>query len=153
MYPAPQTNLEVSPQRIAMKDISLHDGTQIPKGTRVAFSSYDILMDPTVVPDPETFDGWRSYRKRQEGGQERRHSWALTDKDHLAFGHGKQACPGRHFAAAEIKIILSKLLQEYDFKFPTRQSRPRNFSLDENIFPDPFAKLMLRRRGQGKDGG
>lgn len=28
-----------------------------------------------------------------------------TSPNHLAFGHGKHACPGRFFAATEIKII------------------------------------------------
>src|SRR4051812_29441253 len=100
-----------------MQSIKLHDGTHIPQGTRVAFASAAILMDPAVTPDPDKFDGFRSYRKRQEPGEGHHHLWVQTDKEHLAFGHGKQACPGRHFAAAEIKVVLARIIKEYDIRY------------------------------------
>lgn len=124
----------VSPQRVAMQPIKLHDGTHIPKRTRVAFASAAILMDPAVTPDPDKFNGCRSYHKRQEPGEEHHHLWVQTDKEHLAFGHGKQACPGRHFAAAEIKVVLARIIKEYDIRYWRGQERPKTFFLDENIF-------------------
>ncbi|KAF2688532.1 putative cytochrome P450 monooxygenase [Lentithecium fluviatile CBS 122367] len=136
----------MAPQRLAMKPITLRDGTHIPQGTRVAFAAYEVLMDPAVTSDPERFDGFRAYRRREQAGQLRRNFMVQSDKDHLAFGHGTQACPGRFFAAAELKIVLSRLLTEYDMRFVEGESRPKTFFLDENCFPDPAAKLVLRRR-------
>ncbi|KAF2122563.1 hypothetical protein BDV96DRAFT_560995, partial [Lophiotrema nucula] len=72
-----------------------------------------------------------------------------TDKNHLGFGRGKQACPGRYFAAAELKIMLTRILTGYEFNFVEGTDRPKSLFLDENCFPDPAAKLMLRRRKNG----
>jgi len=137
----------VSPQRVAMKPLELHDGTRIPRGTRIAFPSAAILMDEAVTPDPSVFDGFRSYRKRQLPGEKYHHMWVQTNKENLAFGHGKQACPGRHFAAAEIKVVLSRIVSEYDLRYWRGQVRPKTFYLDENVFPDPTAKLHYKHRG------
>ncbi|KAF2198556.1 cytochrome P450 monooxygenase [Delitschia confertaspora ATCC 74209] len=136
----------MTPQRTAMRDITLRDGTFIPVGQAISFPSANIAMDPLVIPNPEIFDPFRSYYKRKQPGQERRHLMVLTDKNNLAFGHGKQACPGRHFAVAEIKTILARFLMDYEFKYPPGKGRPRNFFVDDNIFPDPSARLMIRRR-------
>lgn len=34
----------------------------------------------------------------------------------LTFGYGRHACPGRFFAANEIKMILARTLLEWDIK-------------------------------------
>lgn len=105
-------------------------------------------MDSSVIPDPERFNGFRSYEKRQIPGQEHHHLWVQTDKQHLVFGHGKQACPGRHFAASEIKVVLARILTEFDMKNPQGEVRPKTYYLDEYIFPDPNATLLFRHRGE-----
>tara|TARA_R110002003_G_scaffold40_10_gene2719 strand:- start:36610 stop:37002 length:393 start_codon:yes stop_codon:yes gene_type:complete len=128
-----------------MKPITLRSGMQIPQGTRVAFPAFNILMDPDVTSNPDRFDGFRAYNLRESSGRHR-DFMVQSDKDHLVFGHGKQACPGRYFAAAELKIVLARLLTEYDFRFVEGKTTPRTFFLDENCYLDPAANLMLRRR-------
>jgi cytochrome P450 len=105
-------------------------------------------MDEAVTPDPFALDGFRSYRKRHLSGEKHHHMLVQTGKENLASGHGKQACPGRHFAAAEIKVVLSRIIKEYDLKYWHGQVRPKTFYLDENVFPDPTAKLHFRHRGR-----
>lgn len=39
-----------------------------------------------------------------------------TSPDHLGFAHGKHACPGRLFAANEVKIAMVHLICKYDSK-------------------------------------
>ncbi|KAF2728639.1 cytochrome P450 monooxygenase [Polyplosphaeria fusca] len=141
----------MSPQRVARKTINLQDGTRIPSGTRIAFPSAAILNDSSVTPDPSVFDAFRSYRKRQVPGEKFNHVRVQTGKENLAFGHGKQACPGRHFAVAEIKVVLCRIIGEYDVKYWAGQVRPRTYYLDENVFPDPWAKLHFRHRGAGAE--
>lgn len=34
----------------------------------------------------------------------------------LTFGYGRHACPGRFFAANEIKMVIATALQHYDMK-------------------------------------
>jgi len=134
----------VSPQRLAIVSITLKDGTHIPAGTRIACANADILS--ASLPDSLTFDPMRSYRKRHSTNQLNKHQAGQPDTDNLHFGYGKQACPGRHFAVGEIKMILVKMLSEFEFKYPEGKTRPRNFFADENVFVDPRARLMMRKR-------
>ncbi|PVI03032.1 putative cytochrome P450 [Periconia macrospinosa] len=137
----------MSPQRMAMKSITLRDGTQIPQGSRLGFPSFNIVNDPAVTPNPALFDGFRSYNDRRQTGSTRRDYMTYTDKNHLVFGHGKQACPGRYFAAAELKIIMARILEEFDVRLVDGKETPRTMFVDENCFLDPDATVMLRRRG------
>ncbi|KAF2195527.1 putative cytochrome P450, partial [Zopfia rhizophila CBS 207.26] len=136
----------LSPQRVTMEDLTLSDGTFVPDGTSIAFPSGPLLQDPNLVPEPGKFDAFRSYRHRQLPGEATRHMMVSTDKDHLYFGHGKQACPGRFFAANEIKLIMVRFLMEFELRLPAGKSRPRNFTIDEMCFTDPWAKLEIRKR-------
>lgn len=74
----------------------------------------------------------------------------------LTFGHGEQACPGRHFAGVEIKVVLARTINECDVKSWAGRVRPKTFYLDENMFSDPRAKLHFRHGRQeflsGKEG-
>jgi hypothetical protein len=45
-----------------------------------------------------------------------------------------------------IKILFSHLFLKYDFKYPPGKSRPKNMYADENIFPDPTATLLMKKR-------
>lgn len=141
-----------------MQQIELKDGTILPRGTQIAFASAAIAMDPAVYPAPEEFDGLRNFHKRLRDTEQpnianpvtlsihNKHAMSFPDSDRLVFGHGRQACPGRFFAVNEMKMILARFLIGYEFKFPPRKSRPRNFCLEEYIVPDPRAKLMMRSR-------
>jgi len=137
----------VSPQRLAVEQITLKDGTQIPAGTRIAFANHEYQMDPANVDDPNVFDPMRSYRKRQAGADQRdKHRAGMTNPNNLAFGYGNQACPGRHFAVAEIKLIMARLLYEFEFKFPEGKGRPKSQFINENVFTDQNARILMRKR-------
>jgi cytochrome P450 len=36
----------------------------------------------------------------------------------MGFGYGRHACPGRFFAANEIKLILARIVLQYDLRMP-----------------------------------
>jgi cytochrome P450 len=134
----------VSANRVALQPITLKDGTHIPVGTRLACANVDILN--ATLENPVAYDAFRWYRKRHETGQLNKYCAGQTEKHNLHFGYGNQACPGRHFAVGEIKLVMKRLLSEFEFKFPDGKGRPKNFYADEKIFPDPRAKLMMRKR-------
>ncbi len=69
-----------------------------------------------------------------------------TAPDSLHFGHGKHACPGRFFAATELKLVLAHVLTHYDMKLPDGETRPRNVSRSTNSMPDPSKVILLRKR-------
>lgn len=105
------------------------------------------MNDPAISANPEIFDPMRSYNKRRSSPSEANKNLAgQTSPDNLAFGYGKLACPGRAFSVGEIKLILARLLSQYEFRFPDGQGRPLNMYADENVFPDPKARIMMRRR-------
>jgi len=137
----------VAPQRMAMVPITLKDGIHIPAHTRIGFSNENILN--TVTSDPSTFEPMRSYRKRYLTGELNKHQAGQPSKENMHFGYGRLACPGRHFALGEIKMIMVKMLNEFEFKFLEGMGRPGNFYADENICPDPRAKVMMRKRRIG----
>ncbi|KAJ5247562.1 cytochrome P450 [Penicillium chermesinum] len=105
-----------------------------------------IQNDPAVTSNPETFDGFRYYELRQREGEENLHQFATTENRILNFGHGPNACPGRFFASIEIKIILVRLLMDYEFRFKPGQKRPRNMYAHEFVFPNPSTEILVRQR-------
>lgn len=106
--------------RLAMEPLTLSDGTHISKGTFIAIAAASILLDPDVIPDPQKFDAFRNYRERLEPGESARHQYATVDKDHMHFGHGRHACPGRALAVNELKLILGAFLTHYDLDYPAK---------------------------------
>ncbi|KAI1742420.1 cytochrome P450 [Xylaria scruposa] len=138
--------------RVARKELKLSDNVTIPAGTHFCMASDAILHDPEILPtgesdDPNVFDPFRWVRLRDENPENpHRYQFATTDSNSLHFGHGKFACPGRFFASQQIKLILGHLLLRYDFKFPEGKGRPLNMGSDENVFPDPAARVLIRRK-------
>jgi cytochrome P450 len=133
----------VANQRQALVPITLKDGTHIPAGTRIACAKADIVYND---PNGANFDPMRWYRKRYETGELTKHLAVVPEKDYMHFGFGRQACPGRHLAVGAVKMIMIKLLLQYEFKFPQGKCRPRIFTADEYCFLDPTSKLMIRKR-------
>lgn len=134
--------------RVVRTPLTLSDGVHLPVGTHFSVASHSILHDPANLPGstgPEVFDGFRYSRLREETGMSNKFQFVMTDKDNLHFGHGIFACPGRFFAGVQIKLILAHLLLNYDFQYPQGQSRPRNICADENIYPDPKARVLMRK--------
>ncbi|KAG2007964.1 hypothetical protein GB937_008157 [Aspergillus fischeri] len=94
--------------RFTRQNIKLTNGTEIPTGTPVMVTN-DVAGDADIYPDPEVFDGYR-YLRLREGADKSRAPFTTTGQNHLGFGYGKYACPGRFFAATEIKIALCHML-------------------------------------------
>lgn len=131
-------------RREAEDTIKLNDGTIIPKGTSLVVAN-DRMWDSTYYDSPETFNPYRFLEMRQTPGQEAHAHLVSPSPEHLGFGLGTHACPGRFFAANEIKIFLCHMLLKYDFKLvegTVLQHRRYGFALHA----DPQAKIYLRRR-------
>lgn len=136
----------LSMHRVMLQSHQLSDGTLLPKGAHISMAVNAIQNDPAVTPEPDTFDGLRYYKLRQNDGESHLHQFATTQENVLNFGHGAKACPGRFFASLEIKIILVRLIMDYDWKFLEGQSRPANLRAHEFIFPNPHAEIYVRAR-------
>ncbi|KAI0418319.1 cytochrome P450 [Xylaria grammica] len=130
--------------RIALADVTLSDGTIIPKGTKCAVRSTKRL-DPDIYEDPEEFDGSRFLRMREVSGKANQAHLVTTGTEALGFGHGLHACPGRFFAANELKIALVHLLLKYDLK-PTKDYAHKVIELGFDLRVDPTTLILIRRR-------
>ncbi|KAB2569485.1 Cytochrome P450 monooxygenase pyr3, partial [Lasiodiplodia theobromae] len=134
--------------RKVKKPVHLSDGTLLPRGATLICST-DRRTDPTVFPSPNAFNGRRFLARRQLPGQENAWQLVTTSADHLGFGHGAHACPGRFFAANEAKVAFAFLLICYDWRFPDGVvERPRNVEFDDQVAINPLAKVEFRRTGE-----
>lgn len=131
-------------RRLAMKSVTLSDGTIIPKGTSI-FVSGERMWDPKYYPNPDTFDAYRFLRLREIPGNETSAQLVSVSSQHLGFGLGKHACPGRFFASNEIKIALSHILLKYDFRLADGCT-PEHIGMGAELLADPVARLEIRRR-------
>ncbi|KAJ0305250.1 hypothetical protein COL516b_005482 [Colletotrichum fioriniae] len=132
--------------RQATANVTLSDGTKIPKGHTVAVST-ERMRDPAFYENPNEFDGYRFLRMRESGkpGQEAAAQLVTTSVNHLGFGHGEHGCPGRFFAASEAKIIIAHLLLKYDWKYDNSYKiKLRKHGFAEEA--DPDLKVSCKRR-------
>lgn len=136
----------LSYHRIMQSDFVLQDGTVLAKGSHITMPVNEIQNDSSVTSEPKSFDPLRYYHMRQQHGQGHLHQFATTEENILNFGHGKYACPGRFFAALEIKSILVRLIMDYDWKLPDGQGRPENLMAHEFIFPNQEGVLYMKAR-------
>ncbi|WYZ44784.1 hypothetical protein EsH8_VIII_000100 [Colletotrichum jinshuiense] len=111
--------------RVATRAVTLPDGLQLQKGERCV-GDLGRMHDPDIYPNPETFDGYRFFRMRGDPSLDSQAHIVSTSPAHLGFGHGKHACPGRFFAANELKVALAHLIMKYDWKLlPGVESQSR----------------------------
>ena len=70
-----------------------------------------------------------------------------TSPSNLHWGYGRNACPGRFMAVAELKLIVAWILWHYDVILPAGQAeRPGSLFVDERIIPDPDQKIGFQIR-------
>ncbi|RDI78034.1 hypothetical protein Vi05172_g12015 [Venturia inaequalis] len=98
----------------ALVGLTLSDGTYIPPNVRIVSATLAASMDPSIWTNPETFDPYRFVNLRKASEEAGRHQFVTVTKDMIAFGYGKHTCPGRFFAANELKIIFITILRNYD---------------------------------------
>ncbi|KAI0458270.1 cytochrome P450 [Xylaria acuta] len=139
--------ISITPNRYAYESVTFKDGLTIPKGALVGFVAIHNQIDPEIAPDPQVFDPMRSYRKRHSSPEEKdKHLAGQPSKENFAFGYGAQACPGRNYAVSVLKMVLSRILVDYEIKSIDGHKSPTKYHLMEFIIPDPTAKLMMRKR-------
>ncbi|KAF2852397.1 cytochrome P450 monooxygenase-like protein [Plenodomus tracheiphilus IPT5] len=131
-------------RRIALEDITIPGGLTIRKGERIGVDAYNML-DPKIHNEPEKYDMYRFLRMRDNPDNAIRAQLVSTSPEHLEFGHGHYACPGRFLAADEIKIALCHLLLKYDWKLaPGTNLEYIRAAFFQNV--NPANKLLYKRR-------
>ncbi|KAJ7730228.1 cytochrome P450 [Mycena maculata] len=127
------------------------DGVVIPFGSFLTVSANPVHYDPTIYERADVFDGFRFSKLREEMALESdervfNRQVVSTGIDHLVFGHGKHACPGRFFAATELKAMLAHVLLTYDVKAEVEGVRPPDYTTGMIAMPNPQAGIWIRKR-------
>ncbi|KAF8149663.1 cytochrome P450 [Mycena galopus ATCC 62051] len=136
-------------RKVVAKDgFRFSDGTVLPEGAMVCAAARPIHYDSSIHENATEFDGFRFARERAEHGASQDPSQDIfkcqmisTGPDHLAFGTGKHACPGRFFAATELKAMLAHVVMNYDLKAEIEGMRPPDAVSGLAISPNATAKV------------
>ncbi|KAF8549327.1 cytochrome P450 [Imleria badia] len=132
--------------RKAVNDFTFSDGTFIPKGTSIAAPSRSVHYDGHFYKNPEVFEPFRFAHMGEESENGPKHQFASTTTEYLPFGHGRHACPGRFFAANELKSMLAHIVMTYDVKLEDNAPYPASLCVGSMIAANPHAKVLFRNR-------
>lgn len=119
--------------RIAAVDLEFQ-GYRIPAGTRVLYSIYLTHRQAAYWPDPKRFDPERFTREQNR---------TRPPYTFLPFGGGSRNCIGTAFAQVEAKIVLARLLQNFDLQRAFTGVRPY---MGATLEPRPGVIMHVRRR-------
>lgn len=119
--------------RRAATDIEYQDYI-IPTGTRVMYSIYLTHRHPDYWQNPEHFDPDRFLPENKR---------AIPHYTYLPFGGGKRNCIGMAFAKVESKIVLARILQQFDLEFVGKRVRPY---MKATLEPHPGVLLKVKPR-------
>ncbi|CAZ80769.1 unnamed protein product [Tuber melanosporum] len=137
----------ITMMRKALVPYTFSDGTHLPVGTWVAAPATAIHLSASI-PNPTVFDGFRWERmgaEDQASGKVGKHAAVTTSFEQLAFGHGKHACPGRFFATNELKILLSHVIERFEFRC-LEGKRPKSRFFGVACLADPNGVVEFRMR-------
>jgi cytochrome P450 len=138
-------------KRLTLRPITLSDGTLLPSNQRLFVTN--LYSDSKIYAHPEEFDPYRFLKKREIPGQSNAWQHVTVSPDHMGWGLGRHACPGRFFASTEIKIALAHLLMKFDWKFDEEddaqgQKKPVHIIFETNSIINPAKKVLYRRRSE-----
>ncbi|KAF5352416.1 hypothetical protein D9756_006291 [Leucocoprinus leucothites] len=121
---APVGNLAL-PHRVIEEDE--YNGYRIPKNATVMGNVWAILYDSSLYPEPDIFSPERFI------GTEK----IQPDPRQWAFGFGRRACPGTHFAETSILLVMAGTLSRFEISLPEytdkRESRDPEISFTTGI--------------------
>lgn len=120
------------------------DGVYLKKGQSITVSGPGRAMDDSIYENARSYDGLRFCREAMIE-QHHRRPFSSVDTDILTWGAGRWACPGRFVADLAAKILLIKLIDEFDFRFVDNVALEPN-AIHEFLFFHPDNKMLMRRR-------
>ncbi|KAM0511519.1 hypothetical protein ACHAPE_009771 [Trichoderma viride] len=121
-------------------------GSFVPGGTRVGIWQWAMNRDERLFLEPSRFDPDRFYNK---GDEKSKYAGDRLDAVN-AFLLGQRSCIGRNLAYAEMRLILARLIWEFDF---TIDESSKNWMHEQENFelwvkPDLNIHLKTVDRGQ-----
>ncbi|KAJ5775865.1 uncharacterized protein N7511_000876 [Penicillium nucicola] len=129
--------------RVVKKDFQFKNGLRIPKGTVLLTPNAAMLFDEKFVKSPFEFDGLRFYDLANGSQTPEAFRYTSTNAHYLQFGDGKHVCPGRFFAADELRLILAYLIFHFEIKI--QGVMPENFKIKRHNLPHLGLNVLLKK--------
>ncbi|PWY75771.1 cytochrome P450 [Aspergillus eucalypticola CBS 122712] len=140
---------KIAIRRKALTDYSFSSvPLSIPAGSILCVSSYDATRNEHIYPDPEKFDGKRFINGRCKDTSNK---FADVSENHLIWGYGSLACPGRHHAAFMIKIIVVHIVTNYSLRLADPEA-PRWWTWEDFRMPFASTRVLFSKRATEDDG-
>lgn len=140
---------------VAPQGITIPSGEHLPVGSKVGVTSYAIHHDDSAHPNAFKYDAFRFSRAINDptlfeqafGSKDevpKAPTLVTTTDNFLGFSHGRHACPGRFFAANQLKLLLAAIATKYELE--PIDERPPNPWLNNSVGPPIWEKMRVRRR-------
>ncbi|KAI2470639.1 cytochrome P450 [Annulohypoxylon bovei var. microspora] len=147
----------MSTRRSALKPFIISDGTKLAPGDWACTPVRAIMQNADLYPSPLDFQGFRFVNKEileqldidAKVTQSKPSSLTTIDKTWHVWGTGRMACPGRFYAAAVMKVIVSQMLLNYDCELVEKDSS-RWFTWRSSMLPKPSTAVILKHRTEEK---
>jgi cytochrome P450 len=114
-------------------------GYDLPADSRVMYSIYLAHRHPSYWQNPADFQPER-FLHRQSGERP-----SLT---YVPFGGGPRNCIGAVFAQIEAKVVLARILQQFDLKLEPDKVKAH---MGATLEPRPGVFMTVQRRGKRND--
>ncbi|VDN23562.1 unnamed protein product [Cylicostephanus goldi] len=128
--------LPINLLRTVAEDVSIDD-YHFPQGTLVIPQISILMNDERIFPDPKRF---RPERFLDENGKLRRID------EFLPFSVGKRQCLGESLARAELFLIFSNLLKQFEFKAPPGKELSTKRLLGLTVSPPVYECTVNTRK-------
>jgi flavonoid 3'-monooxygenase len=110
----------------------------LPPRTKVLVNVWAMGRDPSIWEKPLEFDPERFLQQQQHPIVDKTLDATKTVDvkentfQHLPFGSGKRACPGRSMGNLVVEIVLARLLQGFNWELPNQQD-PKTLDMTEKF--------------------
>jgi cytochrome P450 len=128
MYPP----IHLGNRRVA-EDIAIGDHC-VPASERLIYSIYLTHRDPDAWDEPDTFKPERFA-----------HGHKHTPFAYVPFGGGPRACIGAAFGQMEARLVIARLLQNYDF---TLENKKVHAHMGATLEPRPKVLMRVQHRNR-----
>lgn len=112
------------------------------KGTRVTLPAYTVQVDGKELDDPLDYNALRFVDSAKP--------LTTPSSSFMAWSVGRAACPGRHWAAMTMKLILAVVLSEYEMQQSGEREEPvaevKIWRMGPMEIPDTASMLKVKRR-------
>ncbi len=119
--------------RLVAEDVPYQDYL-LPAGSRVMYSIYLTHRHPAYWDEPERFNPDRFDRANKR---------TVPPYTFLPFGGGPRNCIGAAFGQLEAKVILARILQQFDLQ---ATGVPVHMSVKATLEPHPGVPVLAKRR-------